>query len=351
MSPFPCRASTRRESSLDKQGSRCFRQWPGSALDRNESSQRSIHSNRRGHPAGDSFANIVVCLMRSLPLLSILLAATAVAQDTRVILLGTGTPNPEPDHSGPAVAIVTGPSVYIVDSGPGVVRRAVQAGIQMNQLTRVFITHLHSDHTIGLPDLIFTPAVTGREQPLEIYGPPGLRSMTRHIMAAWREDVQIRLHGLEPAVKDAYIVHVHEIKPGEVYRDANVKVSAFPVSHGSWKYAYGYRFDAGGKVIVISGDTTFSESLIAAATGCDILVHEFYSQKGWEARTPEWQRYHAAFHTSASDLGKLAARAHPKKLVLYHELPMGQPPQEVLEEIRRHFTGDVIYGKDLDVIR
>ncbi len=262
--------------------------------------------------------------MRRLLLFSTLLAATAVAQDTRVILLGTGTPNPEPDHSGPAVAVVVGENVYVVDSGPGVVRRAVQAGIRMEQLTRVFITHLHSDHTIGLPDLIFTPAVTGRERPIEIYGPPGLRAMVRHIMSAWGEDIQICV---------------------------DVRVSAFRVSHGSWKHAYGYRFDAGGKVMVISGDTTFSESLIAAAKGCDILVHEFYSQKGWEARTPEWQRYHAAFHISAPDLGRLAARVMPKKLVLYHELPMGRPPDEVLGEIRQHYTGEVIYGKDLDVIR
>jgi ribonuclease BN (tRNA processing enzyme) len=289
--------------------------------------------------------------MRLPVLFSTLLLATAVAQDSRVILLGTGTPNPEPEHSGPAVAIVTGQNVYIVDSGPGVVRRAVQAGIRIDQLTRAFITHLHSDHTIGLPDLIFTPAVTGREQPLEIYGPPGLRAMTRHIMAAWSEDMHVRLHGLEPAVRDAYIVHPHEIKPGEIYHDASVRVSAFAVAHGSWKHAYGYRFDVGGKVIVISGDTTFSESLIAAAKGCDILVHEFYSQKGWEARAPEWQRYHAAFHISAPDLGKLAARVQPKKLVLYHELPMGQPPEEVLAEIRQYFTGEVIYGKDLEVIR
>ena len=98
----------------------------------------------------------------------------------------------------------------------------------------------------------------------------------------------------------------------------------------------------GGKVIVISGDTRFSESLIAAAKGCDILVHEFYSQKGWEARTPEWQRYHAAFHISAPDLGRLAARVMPKKLVLYHELPMGPTrPDGVLGEIRQYFNGEV----------
>src|ERR1700692_2493161 len=138
------------------------------------------------------FALLLVCL-------------TAFAQDTRVILLGTGNPNPEPDRMGPAVAVVSGERVYIVDAGTGVVRRAVQAGIKMEQLTRAFITHLHSDHTIGLPDLIFTPAVTGRLEALEICGPPGVQTMTRHVMSAWKEDMQIRLHGLEPAIPRAYV--------------------------------------------------------------------------------------------------------------------------------------------------
>jgi ribonuclease BN (tRNA processing enzyme) len=271
--------------------------------------------------------------------------------DTRVILLGTGTPNPEPDHSGPAVAIVTGQSVYIVDAGPGVVRRAAQAGIRMDQLTRAFITHLHSDHTAGLPDLIFTPAVTGRKEALDIYGPPGLHAMTDHILKAWKEDMNIRLHGLEPAVKQAYVVHARDVKPGAIYRDAAISVSAIPVVHGAWKYAYAYRFNAAGKVIVISGDTTYSPRLLEAAKDCDILVHEFYSQKGWEARTPDWQRYHAAYHTSAIEVGKLAAAANVKKLVLYHELPMGQPPDEVIGEVRQHFSGEIVYGKDLDVVR
>jgi ribonuclease BN (tRNA processing enzyme) len=288
--------------------------------------------------------------MKLLPLAAWLISA-ALAQDTRVILLGTGTPNPEPDHSGPAVAVVSGQRVYVVDSGPGVVRRAAQAGIRMEQLTRVFVTHLHSDHTAGLPDLIFTPAVTGRTEPLEIYGPPGLRAMAGHVMKAWKEDMANRLRGLEPAVKGAYVVRSYDVKPGEIYRDATVRIRAFAVPHGSWKHAYGYRFEVDGKVIVISGDTTYSERLIEAAKGCDILVHEFYSQKGWETRSPDWQRYHAAFHTSAPDLGKLAARVRPGKLVLYHELPMGQTPEQVLREIRESFDGEVIYGRDLDVIR
>jgi ribonuclease Z len=279
------------------------------------------------------------------------LTALVCAQDTRVILLGTGNPNPEPDRMGPAVAVVSGDAAYIVDTGVGVVRRAVQAGLTMQQLTRVFLTHLHSDHTLGLPDLIFTPAVTGREGALEIYGPPGTRAMTRHLLSAWREDMHIRLKSLEPAVPAAYVVRAKDVRPGEVYRDARVRVTAIAVDHGGWKHAYGYRFKAEGKTIVISGDTTFSPRLLEAARGADILVHEVYAQRGWERRTPGWRRYHAAFHTSAPDLGKLAAAARPGKLVLYHQLPMGESPEQVLAEIRAHFSGEVIYGKDLDVIR
>lgn len=288
-------------------------------------------------------------LKRNLPLL--FLPLTLFAQDTRVILLGTGNPNPDPERMGPAVAVVSNRHVYIVDCGAGVVRRAAQAGLKMEQLTRAFITHLHSDHTVGLPDLIFTPAVTGRTEHFEVYGPPGLRAMTTHVMKAWKKDIDIRLHGGEPSIARAYIVKAHDVRPGEIYRDDSVRVVAFDVQHGAWKHAYGYRFEAPDKVIVISGDTTYSEQLVDAARGCDILVHEVYSQKGWEGRTPDWKRYHAVFHTSGPDLGRLAAKVQPKKLVLYHVLAMGESEDEVLREVQQQFSGEVIYGADLQVIR
>jgi ribonuclease BN (tRNA processing enzyme) len=148
-----------------------------------------------------------------------------------------------------------------------------------------------------------------------------------------------------------FVVTGHDVKPGEIYRDEAVRVTAFAVPHGDWKYAYGYRFDAKDKVIVISGDTTYSEKLAEIAKGCDILVHEVYSQKGWERRTPEWQRYHAAFHTSAPDVGRIAAKVRPRKLVLTHLLPMGESPEQVLREVREYYDGDTLYGRDLDVIR
>lgn len=280
-----------------------------------------------------------------------LTAAAVLAQDTRVILLGTGTPNADPERMGPAVAVVSGDRVYIVDCGPGVVRRAAQAGIRMDQLTRAFVTHLHSDHAVGFPDLILTPPNDGRVTPLEVFGPPGLRAMTAGIMQAYREDLAIRLHGTQPSQARGFAVNAHDVNPGEVYRDPAVRVIAFAVSHGTWKHAYGYRFEARDKVIVISGDTTFSPALVAAAKGCDILVHEVYSEKGLARRSLVWQRYHSAFHTSGPDVGRIAALVHPSKLVLYHILTMGETPEQLLREVRRNYAGEIVFGNDLEVIR
>ncbi|MSU24354.1 MAG: MBL fold metallo-hydrolase [Opitutus sp.] len=285
------------------------------------------------------------------PLAFALCAVGGFAQDTRVILLGTGNPNPDPERMGPSVAIVSGERVYIVDAGPGVVRRAAKAGLKMTQLTRAFITHLHSDHTLGLPDLIFTPAVTGRTEGIEIYGPPGTQAMTTNLVIAWKEDIAIRLHGGEPSAAKAYEIRAHDIAPGEIYRDETVRVLAIKVDHGTWKHAYGYRFEAKDKTIVISGDTTYSESLIAGAKGCDILVHEVYCRKAWETRPPPWKAYHAAFHTLAPDVGRVAAQVKPRKLVLYHQLPMNWAPEDILQEVRAAFAGEIVYGNDLDVIR
>jgi ribonuclease BN (tRNA processing enzyme) len=282
-------------------------------------------------------------------------AGTVAAQGTQVVLLGTGTPNADPDRSGPAVAIVVHGSAYLVDAGPGLVRRASAAArrgvtaLAPPSLRIVFITHLHSDHTVGLTDLIFTPWVLERRAPLEVYGPHGIRAMTSHLVAAFREDIRIRTEGLEHANRTGYVVNAHEIEPGLVYADSNVRVTAFLVQHGNWPEAYGYRFDTADRSIVVSGDTRPTDAVIAACHGCDVLVHEVYSQVGWEHRERQWQRYHASFHTSAPDLGRLAARARPTLLVLYHQLLWTGTEQDVLADIRRNFHGRVVYGNDLEV--
>ena len=286
--------------------------------------------------------------------LSVSMASGATAQDapaprTRVIMLGTGTPNADPARSGPATAIVVGDAVYLVDCGPGVVRRAAEAGLKMPALKRVFLTHLHHDHTSGLSDLIFTPWTLERTDPLDLYGPPGSAAMAKNILAAYAEDIRERIDGLEPANTTGYKVTAHDVKPGVIYKDANVTVRAFAVPHGSWKYAYGYRFETRDRVIVISGDTTRGDEIIKQARGADLLIHEVYSEAGLAVRPPEWQKYHRAFHTSARDVGRIAAEAKPKVLVLYHVLLWGQSEEALLAELAETYKGPVVRAKDLQV--
>ncbi|MDH3457269.1 MAG: MBL fold metallo-hydrolase [Gemmatimonadota bacterium] len=274
---------------------------------------------------------------------------------THLVLLGTGTPNADPERSGAAVAVVVNGAAYLVDAGPGVVRRAAAAAnrgitaLDVKRLERVFITHLHSDHTLGLPDLIFTPWVLERERPLEAYGPAGLAAMVDHLQVAYHADVQRRIEGSQPQNSTGHHVNVHPIVTGEVYRDSNVTVTAFPVDHEEWSEAYGYRFETADRVIVVSGDARPSESVVDACSGCDVLVHEVYSDAGFARRSAEWQRYHAAAHTSASELGKLAARARPKLLVLYHQLFWGTDPEDLVAEVKQYFDGPIASGNDLDV--
>lgn len=276
-------------------------------------------------------------------------------QRTKVVLLGTGTPNAEPDRSGPSVAIVVNDTPYIVDFGPGVVRRAAAAykngikALKVSNLKIAFLTHLHSDHTVGYPDLIFTPWVLGRQVPLEVYGPPGLNSMTEHILKAYEKDIDVRLNGLEPANTEGWKVNAHEIKPGTIYEDANVRVKAFPVKHGDWDFSFGFRFETADRVIVISGDCVPSPTLIENGKGCDVLVHEVYSAAAFEKRPPIWQKYHADSHTSTHELGKIAAQVKPRLLILYHQLSWGATPEDMLAEIRQFYDGKVVYGNDLEV--
>lgn len=278
-----------------------------------------------------------------------------VGPRTQIVFLGTGTPIADPERSGPAVAIVVDDTPYLVDFGPGVVRRAVAAnragvtGLALPKLQRVFVTHLHSDHTVGYPDLIFTTWVMGRVTPLEVYGPRGIKAMTAHILRAYREDISMRVHGLEGANPTGAQVHAHEISPGVVYQDKQVTVKAFLVQHGSWPQAYGYRFETPDRTIVISGDCRPSASVVENCQGCDVLIHEVYSQAGFLKRSPAWQKYHAQFHTSAPELAQLATQAQPKLLILYHQLFWDEPETAPLNEVRQSYRGQVASAHDLDV--
>jgi ribonuclease BN (tRNA processing enzyme) len=283
-------------------------------------------------------------------------SVTAPPTGTRVVVLGTGTPNADPDRSGPALAIVVGNDAYLVDAGPGVVRRAAQAAatdsiraLVPSRLRRVFLTHLHSDHTTGLPDLIFTPWVLERTAPLDVYGPTGTTRMVDLLEQAYSEDVEIRLHGGEPSNKTGYVAHGHDANSGVVYRDSNVTVTAIPVAHGKWEHALGYVFQTRDRKIVISGDTHPVDAIVRACDGCDVLVHEVYSAERFKTRTADWQAYHSAYHTSTYELGELAARARPKLLVLYHQLYWGDDDAALVKQVHTKYAGTVVSARDLGV--
>jgi ribonuclease Z len=286
---------------------------------------------------------------------------------TKVILLGTGNPYPDPDRSGPATAIVVDGTPYLVDFGAGVMRRAKAAvvdkgiaALEPANFRVAFVTHLHSDHTIGYADLFLTPWIYGRRVPLEVYGPPGIKAMTEHLIEAYRADFETRSRqhaqglytvGLFP---EGHRINAHEVGAGVVFKDAGVTVTAFPTRHEL--ESYGYRFDTPDRRIVISGDTGPAQATIDACDGCDILVHEVHSL-AWLATRPDFQAYAGRYHTTSAQLAELATRARPRLLVLYHASialrpavrPGASSPAELLAEVTSRYSGHVVVGRDLDV--
>lgn len=248
---------------------------------------------------------------------------------------------------------------YLIDFGPGVVRQASAMspeyggsvkGLAVENIKHAFLTHLHSDHTVGLPDLILTAWTVGRDEPLKLFGPEGTKHMADKVLEAYEEDIRYRLYSEQPANNEGWRVETHEIREtGFVFEDHNVKVEAFRVPHGSWPEAWGYRFTTPDTVIVISGDTAPSDVLKQYSQGADVLIHEVYSEEGFAKKEPQWQKYHAKNHTSTSELGRLASEVKPKLLILYHQLLWGSTHETLIDEVKSEFSGTVVSARDLDV--
>ncbi|MEO8698983.1 MAG: MBL fold metallo-hydrolase [Kofleriaceae bacterium] len=270
---------------------------------------------------------------------------------TEVVMLGTGNPLPDPERSGPSTAVVVDGVAYLFDVGPGVVRRAAAAALRYKlealapeNLRFVFVTHLHSDHTLGYADVIFTPWVVGRGVPLEVYGPPGIAKMTEHLREAYAEDIAIRT-GAEHDSVEGSMVNVHEIVAGPIYKDDHVRITAFAVKHGTWKHAFAYRIEGPDRTIVITGDYALpADAIIAACAGCDVLVSE-----GYPATLAAGPRgpYLRDFHVSAEQLGTIATAARAK-LVVHTHRRNDVSDAALLAEIRRGYAGRIVMAKDLD---
>jgi len=291
-----------------------------------------------------------------------MLAAGAVAQSettarTRLVLLGTaGGPRPRKLRSASAQAIVAGDAIYIVDCGDGVARQLVQAGLALNAIRGVFITHHHSDHNADYGNLLLLAWTGGLRTPVDTFGPPPIEKMTRLFLEMNETDIATRMAD-EKRVPLAPLIRPHDLSaPGKVFEDERVKVTAALVDHPPMTPAFAYRFDTADRSIVISGDTRYSENLIALARNADVLVHEAIYPDAVDrlvsnvANAPDLKRSILSHHTSAEDVGRVAAAAGVKMVVLSHLIPAEDPQvteQLWLGAVAKHFKGSVVIGSDL----
>jgi ribonuclease Z len=282
-------------------------------------------------------------------------AAEAPQNQIEVVLLGTGYPRPSPDRAGPSAAVIVHGKYFVVDAGRAVVLRLSALQQPMPRITAVLLTHLHSDHTSGLPDLFNTGWVMGRKQPLQLYGPRGTQQMVDGLLKFYAEDIHIRRDLVENLDPKGAQIDVHIVNEGPVFKDSDVTITAFAVDHRPVEPAFGYRFESAGKIVVISGDTGPSDNLVKFAHGADILVHEVYMPGYFtNARSVEMSRGDTAgvahrlsrYHTDAEQVGKIAVAAEAKKLVLTHIIPP-EDGDKIRELAAKNFSGEIIVGKDL----
>ena len=288
-----------------------------------------------------------------------MLITPSLIGQTKLIVLGSGTPNPDPTRAGSAYAVVVNETPYLIDFGPGVIRRAASLSpswggkieaMNVKNFEHAFLTHIHSDHSAGLADLMLTPWIMGRDKKLNLYGPKGLERMAASTLEAYEDDINYRIYGTQPSNKIGYKFNFHLLTDGLVYKDENISVEAFSVPHGSFNDAYGFRFTSQDKVIVFSGDTGPSKTLEKFAAGADILVHEVYSNAGFLKKTKDWQVYHQGHHTSTFEVGEIASRAKPKLLLLSHILFWGSTTDEILKETQSTYSGEIKIAEDLMII-
>jgi ribonuclease Z len=269
----------------------------------------------------------------------------------RVTLLGTASgPRVHAGMAGISTLVEAGGERFLIDAGRGVMQRLVQAGLPMNAVTKLFLTHLHSDHIVDVPDLMLTPwsAQPERQVPLEVWGPHGTGDMMRHLQEAFAFDIRMRRDVDESFSPDGIRVVAHDIREGKVYERNGVSVTAFFVTHGLVKPSYGYRVDYAGRSVAVSGDTSPSDNLVAFCKGVDVLIHEAIDLDVLRQLVPNQQRVDAivARHTTPEEAARIFSRVSPRLAVFSHS----PGTAAIVEQTKRSYSGRVEMGTDLMVI-
>lgn len=298
----------------------------------------------------------MISFCRAVRLVLFLAAVAPVAaqgQQFRVTLLGTGCPPAVMNRFGPSTLVEAGKQKFLFDAGRGALQRLTELAVPWHDVQGVFLTHLHSDHVVGFPDLWLTGwlIVPGRNVPLQVWGPRGTAAMMSHLQQAYEYDVRIRIQN-DGASPQGVALLVKEISEGVVYEQGGVKVTAFEVDHAPVRPAFGYRIDYAGRSVVLSGDTRVSENLIRHAQGVDVLVHEVFVPATLErAGVPAGRAKNIIdYHTTPEQAGEVFARAKPKLAVYSHICMPTATEQDLLPATRKTYTGPLQLGEDLMVI-
>jgi ribonuclease Z len=283
------------------------------------------------------------------PLISIAaLALTAPAQTFKVTLLGTGSPQPRMDRFGPSILVEAGDKKLLFDCGRGAAQRIEQLRIPFREIDALFLTHLHSDHIVGIPDLWLTGWARGRKVPLQVWGPEGTKTMMSHLAEAYQFDIQIRQIDDKLPLQGVAVV-ANDVQQGVVYDRAGIKITAFLVDHGVVKPALGYRVDFAGHSIVLSGDTRYSENLIRFSQKVDVLIHEVIDPDTFRAKNPTMsaERLQAivGHHTTAELAGTIFTQVKPKLAVYSHIVPGDST--DLVPLTRKTYSGPLEVGEDL----
>lgn len=301
-----------------------------------------------------------------LSLTKVTMADNSINDDkTRVVMLGTGNPGFDYKRDGQNILIIVNKKLYMFDAGPGFMKninylsdkkwmpenKIFKNDSVYGAINKLFITHLDSDHTLGIGEFLLRPWVQGRSVQPDVYGPPGTKNLVDSTIKAFKSDIDHRTGGPQPSNPTGFKANVHEIsKSGLVYQDENIKVTAFKVPHSSWDTAFGYRVETRDKTIVVSGDTKFDKGNLKYYSGADILIHEVMSDVAYKKLPQDWQNYMIGAHTTTKQLAYIANIIKPKVVILNHAIFLSQSESGLLKEVTDSYSGTVILADDKLII-